>query len=86
MKCRVSSDLRFQDEVQRVEIVNSGSHWQTIAKSVRSLDEERVKESKEDVDTLLVFVRFRFERPNTLILTMGPVWSLLSRPCRFLGR
>lgn len=32
------------------------SEWQTMAKTVREVDEEKVKDSKEDIDTLLVFV------------------------------
>lgn len=28
-----------------------------MAKTVRDVDEEKVKDSKEDIDTLLVFVR-----------------------------
>ena len=51
--------------MQRVEIVNSGLRWQTIAKSVRELDEEKIKEAKEDVDTLLVFVSKNYLRYDT---------------------
>ncbi|KIP03038.1 hypothetical protein PHLGIDRAFT_58875, partial [Phlebiopsis gigantea 11061_1 CR5-6] len=29
--------------------------WQTIAKSVREIDEEKIKQAKDDIDTLLVF-------------------------------
>lgn len=31
--------------------------WTAMANAVRNFDEEKVKECKEDVDTLLVFVR-----------------------------
>lgn len=34
------------------------SGWQTMAKTVRETDEERIRDTKEDIDTLLVFVRF----------------------------
>lgn len=30
--------------------------WHTIAKTVRDVDEEKVKDCREDIDTLLVFV------------------------------
>ena len=65
--------------------MNSGSLWQTIAKSVRSLDEEKVKYSKEDVDTLLVFVSFPLVLSNSRFLNMIIVWPFLDRPCRFFG-
>ena len=66
----------------QVEVVDKGSHWQTIAKSVRKLDEEKVKDSKEDIDTLLVFVRFRPECPKMLPSNDGisPAFSLQSLP------
>ena len=31
--------------------------WQTMAKTVRETDEEKIRDTKEDIDTLLVFVR-----------------------------
>jgi hypothetical protein len=31
--------------------------WHTMAKAVRDLDEYKVRDVKEDIDTLLVFVR-----------------------------
>ena len=41
-----------------IEVQNTtGLRWQTIAKSVREIDEEKIKEAKDDIDTLLVFVR-----------------------------
>ena len=33
------------------------SGWQTMAKTVRETDEEKIRDTKEDIDTLLVFVR-----------------------------
>jgi hypothetical protein len=34
--------------------------WNTMAQAVRGCDEVRVKDIKEDIDTLLVFVRDTF--------------------------
>ena len=34
--------------------------WAALAESVRAYDEEKVKDTKEDIDTLLVFVRDGF--------------------------
>ena len=31
--------------------------WHNMAKAVREVDEQKVKDVKEDIDTLLVFVR-----------------------------
>ena len=42
-------------EVRYVE-VSPPSGWQTMAKTVREVDEDKVKDCKEDIDTLLVFV------------------------------
>lgn len=34
--------------------------WAAMAETVRAYDEEKVQDTKEDIDTLLVFVRFIF--------------------------
>ena len=44
-----------QERVRYVE-VSPPSGWQTMAKTVREVDEDKVKACKEDIDTLLVFV------------------------------
>ena len=42
-----------------VKYVRSGqpTGWAAMAKEVRDFDEEKVKSCKEDIDTLMVFVR-----------------------------
>ena len=30
--------------------------WQTMAKTVRDFDEDKIEDTKDDIDTLLVFV------------------------------
>ena len=45
-----------QDLVNRQETINTNP-WKALEKTVRTADEEKVKDCKEDVDTLLVFVR-----------------------------
>ena len=44
-----------QEQVRYVEVSSPGG-WQTMAKTVREVDEDKVKDCKEDIDTLLVFV------------------------------
>ena len=44
-----------QERVRYVE-VSPPSGWQTMARTVREADEDKVKDCKEDIDTLLVFV------------------------------
>ena len=44
-----------QERVRYVE-VSPSSGWQTMAKTAREVDEDKVKDCKEDIDTLLVFV------------------------------
>ena len=44
-----------QERVRYVE-VSQPTGWQTMAKTVREVDEDKVKDCKEDIDTLLVFV------------------------------
>ena len=43
----------------KIQYVLSGqpTGWAAMANAVREYDEERVKDCKEDIDTLLVFVR-----------------------------
>ena len=47
------------DSDANVRYVLSGkpTGWSAMAGEVRNFDEERVKDTKEDIDTLLVFVR-----------------------------
>ena len=47
------------DSDTNVRYVLSGkpTGWSAMATEVRNYDEERVKDTKEDIDTLLVFVR-----------------------------
>ena len=47
------------DSDTNVRYVLSGkpTGWSAMAGEVRNFDEERVKDTKEDIDTLLVFVR-----------------------------
>ena len=52
-----SNVRQVQSHVRYVEVSDTtGLRWQRIARAVRDHDEEKVRESKEDVDTLLVFV------------------------------
>ncbi len=32
--------------------------WAAMSKTIREVDEDKVKDYKEDIDTLLVFVRY----------------------------
>lgn len=45
----------LQENVRWVEVNNVGG-WPAMSKTLRDYDEEKVKDCKEDVDTLLVFV------------------------------
>ena len=45
------------DAIQKVEVVGQPKGWAAMADVVRAYDEDRVKDSKEDIDTLMVFVR-----------------------------
>jgi hypothetical protein len=36
---------------------NDGTGWSAMAKIVREVDEQKVKDYKEDIDTILLFVR-----------------------------
>lgn len=38
--------------------VSSSSGWQSIASTVRNVDEDKIRDAKEDIDNLLVFVSF----------------------------
>ena len=46
--------------------LNGGSGWSAIAQTVRDVDEAKVKDCKEDIDTLLVFVRLLFSGPISI--------------------
>lgn len=39
---------------------NTESGWAAIAKCIREVDEEKIKDYKEDIDTILVFVSTDF--------------------------
>lgn len=58
-----TSDLLETDETStrrdQTRLVLSGqpTGWTAMARSVRDFDEEKVRDCKEDIDTLLVFVR-----------------------------
>ena len=60
-----------QERVRYVE-VSQPTGWQTMAKTVREVDEDKVKDCKEDIDTLLVFVSHR-PSPN--------FWHIYSERC-----
>lgn len=45
------------ERVQKVELVGQPSGWAAMADKVRDYDEDKVKDAKEDIDTLMVFVR-----------------------------
>ena len=38
-------------------VAGTPTGWAAMAKTIRELDEDKVKDYKEDIDTLLVFVR-----------------------------
>ena len=46
---------QFTTGIRYVEVLPP-SGWQTMAKNVREIDEDKVRNCKEDIDTLLVFV------------------------------
>lgn len=52
--------LETPDVSSRTHVVLPGqpTGWTAMAQAVRNFDEEKVKDCKEDVDTLLVFVSF----------------------------
>ena len=43
--------------MQRVQIEPEHKGWGRLADMYRTFDEDRVRDAKEDIDTLLVFVR-----------------------------
>jgi hypothetical protein len=45
---------------------NVGTGWSAMARIVREVDEQKVKDYKEDIDTILVFVRC----PHVLLAAM----------------
>lgn len=49
----------------------SESGWAAVGKSIREVDEEKIRDYKEDIDTILVFVSRRLA--NTV------QWSITSR-------
>ena len=51
-----SQDRDMYADVQYVRLAQS-TGWTAMAATMREYDEEKVKSTKEDVDTLLVFVR-----------------------------
>lgn len=36
------------------------SEWAAVSKTIRNVDEEKIKDYKEDIDNILVFVRHAF--------------------------
>lgn len=64
--------------------------WAGMAKDVREFDQEEVKQGKEDVDTLLVFVSTcavtLFVRSVSNLHYTHIGWSLLRCSCLFPGR
>lgn len=61
-----TAEAKDQDNRERIRYVevSSPSGWQTMTKTVREVDEDKIGDCKDDIDTLLVFVRtvqsFRF--------------------------
>ena len=83
-----------QDRDQRtdgdVRYVLSGqpTGWAAMAAKVREFDEEKIKDTKEDVDTLLVFVRYQSLSLllHCLLIPSRPASSLRFSPPFSLSR
>lgn len=50
------NDELLEKDVYHV-LSGQATGWAVMAEKVREVDEEKVKDAKEDIDTLLVFVR-----------------------------
>ena len=64
------ADFLWQGDVP-VGIPSSSSGWATLYHTVRNMDEAKVRDCKEEMDSLLVFVsriRMRAVRVNTIVL------------------
>ena len=58
-----------------------------MAKTVRDFDEEKIRDCKEDIDTLLVFVSFIISADvDVLIFMTAKGRSILCRPHRISHR
>ena len=42
--------------VQTVHIIGQATGWAAMAEDIRNYDDDRVKECREDIDTLMTFV------------------------------
>ncbi|CAL1712638.1 unnamed protein product [Somion occarium] len=56
------------DQAERVDASHPESAWKTMDKHVRTLDEEKVEDFKEDIDTLLVFAGLFSAVTTTLLI------------------
>ena len=48
---------RFNDQDKGGDRLSTGQPWATMARIVRDVDEQKIKHYKEDIDSILVFVR-----------------------------
>ncbi len=39
--------------------IGTGTGWSAMARIVREIDEQKIQNYKDDIDTILVFVRFQ---------------------------
>ncbi len=43
-------------EIQTVQVVGQPTGWAAMAEDIRKYDEDKVKECRDDIDTLMTFV------------------------------
>ena len=57
MELKLQGSQRQEDNVRRVRVEPERTGWAKLYDLIRQFDKDRVADVKEDIDTLLVFVR-----------------------------
>ena len=77
--------LSMPESSTNTHFLTSATGWTVMAKTVRDIDEGKVKDCKEDIDTLLVFVSLGIiiaRELTDLTCTGRLIFSSVDRVCR----
>ena len=66
--------------IQKVQIEPDRKGWARLADMYYKYDEDKIRDAKEDIDTLLVFVRISYSRFILCLICLSLGWFILSSP------
>ena len=65
----------MNDRIYHVQVEPERTGWARMYDLVRQVDKDRVTDSKEDIDTLLVFVSLPLKAPTSRLTRNRPAYS-----------